>query len=553
MPAFPERHAAASPSPARPGEDVLSRLPGLSRRHFLGAAGGAAVTALLAACAGEDGTSGARPAASASASAAPSPRRGGILRAGSPPPPTAVDPLTMYDGSAIAIVQLVADYLIWLDKDFTLVPRLAEKWAPEQHGKRWVFTLRQGVTFSDGTPLDAEAVKASFDRLLDPDGKSAALSAFDTVLSEGGVSVRDLSTVVFTLERAFSDFPYLVSAGNYNALILKKDYRGDFTKNPVGTGPFLLESYDPSSGATFTRNPAYWEPGKPYLDGVQIKFYADDQADLLALQSGEIDAQILSRAALAGPLDGTAGIVVDQVAGTGLTAFTLRVDRPPFDRKEVRQAIAYALDRPAVNTTVYDGVGALGNDHLLASLFPAAPTDIPQRAKDPAKVAELLGGRKVSFALTYDPPSKDYALTVQNQLKQVGIEVTLDQRTSADFYGGDQAKDTPWLFTDANLVGWAGRAVPSQFIIPMVKSGGVWNGSKYANPALDEAAKAYDAATTDDERKKQAEIIAKALHEDVPVIVAVWSGAVRAYNGERFRGIAAHPSSYVDFSSVSQV
>ncbi|MBB5783235.1 ABC transporter substrate-binding protein [Nonomuraea jabiensis] len=538
-------------------------LPGatdLTRRVLLAGTGGGALSLLLAACGAGGGApltgadSGAPQAGTgASAAASVPPRRGGTLRAGSPPPPTAVDPVTMYDGSAIAIVQLVADYLIWLDRDFTLKPRLAEKWESEDGGKRWAFTLRKGVTFSDGTPLDAEIVKASFDRLLDPKSKSAALSAFDTVLAKGGVSVRDAATVVFTLERTFSDFPYLVSAGNYNAVILKKDYAGDFTKKPIGTGPFLLESYDASSGATFTRNPKYWEPGKPYLDGVKITFYADDQADLLALQSGEIDAQILSRPQLVGPLKGLGDITVDQVQGTGLTAFTLRTDRPPFDRKEARQAVAYALDRPGVNATVYDGIGALGNDHLFAPLFPAAPDGIAQRAKDPAKVAELLGGQPLKFTLTYDPPSKDYALTVQNQLKQAGIQVELDQRTSADFYGGDQEKDTPWLFSTANLVGWAGRATPSQFIIPMVKGGGVWNGSKYANPDVDAAADAYDAAQTPEERATQAEIIAKALHEDVPLIVSVWSGTVRAYNGRKFTGIQAHPSSYVDFSSVSQV
>jgi peptide/nickel transport system substrate-binding protein len=95
--------------------------------------------------------------------------------------------------------------------------------------------------------------------------------------------------------------------------------------------------------------------------------------------------------------------------------------------------------------------------------------------------------------------------------------------------------------------------VPSQFITPMVKSGAVWNGSKYANKALDAAADAYDAATTDAEREAQAEIVAKALHEDVPIIVSYWDGAVRAYNSQKFTGIEAHPSSYVDFSSVSQV
>lgn len=134
----------------------------------------------------------------------------------------------------------------------------------------------------------------------------------------------------------------------------------------------------------------------------------------------------------------------------------------------------------------------------------------------------------------------------------MGITVDLDQQTSDVFYGGNQETDTPWLFTTANLVGWVGRPTPSQFIIPMVKSHGVWNGSKYANPALDAAADAYDAATDPAERKKQAEIIARALHEDVPVIITVWSGAVRAYRSDRVRGLRAHPSAFLDLTTVSR-
>jgi peptide/nickel transport system substrate-binding protein len=526
--------------------DVLGRL---NRRSLLAGTAGAGLLALLAACNAADSGPASAPTGSGSG------RRGGILRVGSPPPPTSVEPVTMYDGSAIAIVQLVAEYLIWLDNDFTLVPKLAESWEPADGGKRWTFKLRQGVTFSDGTPLDAAAVKASFDRLLDPKGKSAALPAFETILSPGGVSVVDAGTVAFTLDRQFSDFPYLVSAGNYNAVILKSDYAGDFTKAAIGTGPFLLKSYDSATGASLVRNEKYWDTGKPLLDGVEVKFYADDQADLLALQGGDIDAQILSRPLLAQPLGATGAVTVDSVKGTGVTVLTLRVDQAPFDKKEVRQAVAYGLGRPDILQSIGSGVGDLGNDHLLAPLFPAAPTGIPQRALDKQKVADLLkaaGVGKLTFTLTFDPPNKDYAVTIQNQLEQVGIAVSLDQRSSKEFYGGDQAKDTPWLFTQANLVGWAGRAVPSQFVIPMVKSGAVWNGSKYANAELDAAADAYDSATTDGERKAKAETIAKILHEDVPIIVAYWSGTVRAYDGKKFAGVRAHPSSYVDFNEVSR-
>lgn len=544
---MPENTSAAHP------QRWQDALPYLSRRGLLAAGAGGALTALLAAC----GSGTHAPAADPTTGNAGGPvRRGGTLRAGSPPPPTAVDPVTAYDGTSVALIQLVAEYLVWLDKDFKLVPKLATAWKSDAKATTWTFTLRKGVAFSDGTPLDSTAVKVTFDRLLDPKNKSSALSAFSTILEQGGVSAPDASTVVFTLKRPFSDFPYLVSAGNYNTVILKKDYAGNFTKKAIGTGPFLLNSYDVSRGAAFTRNPAYWGAPKPYLDGVDVTFYADDQADLVALQSGGIDAQLLSRANLVEPLASAGGITVDRVKGTGVTVLTLRVDKAPFDRKEVRQAVAFALDRPAVKEGVGAGLGDLGNDHLLAPAFPAAPQDIAQRAQDKAKVAELLaaaGVDKLRFTLTFDPPSKDYAVAIQSQLKQAGITVDLDQRSSNDFYGGDQAKDTPWLFTTANLVAWAGRAVPSQFITPMVKTGAIWNGSKYSNKALDAAADAYDSATTDDERRAQAEIIAKALNEDVPIVVSYWAGAVRAYNGKKFRGVEAHPSSYVDFGSVSRV
>ncbi|MEV6995879.1 ABC transporter substrate-binding protein [Streptomyces sp. NPDC093228] len=446
----------------------------------------------------------------------------------------------------------MAQYLLWLETDFTLKPQLATSWSGDRTGRIWSFTLRKGVVFSDGTPLTSAAVKASYDRLLDPKNKSSALASFDGILAPGGVSVRGDSTVVFTLQRPFSDFPYLVSAANYNAVILKSDYTGDFTSHPVGTGPFLLQSYDASTGATLVRNPKYWEPGKPYLDGVKVKFFSDTQAEQIALQSGDLDALILTDATA---ITAAGDVVLDKAASTIMTAFTMRVDRAPFDKKEVRQAIAYALDRPALNAGTNNNFGQLGNDHLLAPLFSASPTDLPQRAKDPAKVKALLkaaGVSKLSFTLTFDPMNKSYALVVQEQLRQVDIQVKLNELPSAQFYGGNQSSDTPWLFTDANLVSWAGRPIPSQFIAPMVTSHGVWNGSKYVNPAVDVALKAYDAATDAAERKKQAAVIAGALHEDVPVILAVWDGAVRAYNKGKFQGVTAHPSSFVDFGSVSQ-
>ena len=525
-------------------DGILNRLP--SRREMLLGAAALTFSGLLMAC-----TPGAPPATQPKLTGPA--KRGGSLKLGAPSEVSSLDPVTMFHPTPVGIVQMVAEYLIWLDRDYTLVPQLARTWSADNTNRVWTFQLRKGVTFSDGTPMDVHAVKASFDRLLDPKNRSAALSAFDGILAKGGVSVGDETSVVFTLQRGYADFPYLVSAGNYNAVILKRDYAGDFTDNPVGTGPFMLRAYDASTGATLVRNQTYWQHGKPYLDGVDVRFYSDPQAEQIALQSGELDTLIVTdpSAIVAG-----GDIVVDKVSSTIMTTFTMRTDMAPFDKKEVRQAVAFALDLPAINLTTNNNLGTLANDHLFAPMFKDHPTDVPQRKQDRSKVEQLLaaaGVDKLSFPLTFDPPSRSYALVIQDQLRSCGIEVTLDERTSAVFYGGDQSSDTPWLFTPANLVGWAGRPVPSQFINPMVTSKGVWNGSKYTNPRVDAALVAYDAVIDDQTRREQAEIISSALHEDVPVIISLWQGAARAYNGTRFAGIEAHPSSYVDFASVSRL
>lgn len=499
------------------------------------------------------GSFGAQASASATTSPASSSTPGGILAVGALTPSTAVDPVVGFDAASIAIFQLTNEYLIGLNRDFTLRPQLATEWVPANDGQQWVVTLRQGVTFTDGTPFDADAVTSSFDRLLDPESQSSsAQSAFAGILEVGGVSIDDGGNIVFDLLRPYADFPYLISSNTYNAVILPQDYTGSYTDNPIGTGPFLLDSYSATEGAAFSRNESYWDEGKPLLDGVEFKFYQDPQAQVIALQSGEIDTQVTSQIGLLASLEANGDYTIDEVESTGLNVLTMRVDTPPFDRKEVRQAVAFALDRVAINETLYNGIDTLGNDHLLAPAYPASPTDLPQREQDLARVEELLGGEDISFTLTFDPPTRDYAVVLQEQLRQAGIDVELAQVSSDEFYAGDQESDTPWLFTQSNIVGWAGRAVPTQFINPMIKSGGIWNGSKYSNPVVDAAAETYDTSTDDEEKREQARIIAEAMQEDTPIVITTWSTVIRPFNSAKWTGITAHPSSYIELNDVAQ-
>ena len=160
----------------------------------------------------------------------------------------------------------------------------------------WTFKLRQGVKFNDGSPMEAADVVASLERVVDPKSGSGALAALQGILSPGGTKAVDTYTVECTLDKPFADFPYLVCQSSYNTVILPRNYAGDFVKNPVGTGPFMLKSYNAKQKAVMVKNPTYW--GKdasgnqlPYLDQVTWIMVQDESAANLQLQSGAVDFQ----------------------------------------------------------------------------------------------------------------------------------------------------------------------------------------------------------------------------------------------------------------------
>jgi len=512
-------------------EQVLSGR--MTRRQMLVRASvfGLSVSAagsLLAACGGGSSTS-----SSASPAASGTPKSGGTVRVAALAPLSAFDPVTMYQTGDIATVEQICEYLIWIENDLRLRPVLAESWSPDTTATVWTFKLRKGVTFNDGSPFAAEDVVATFDRLVAPDSGSGALSALKGILSPGGTQKVDDYTVAFHLDRAFADFPYLVSSGDYNSVILPRTFNGDFLKNPVGTGPFMLVDHKTKVSATLKKNPDYWQNGLPYLDGVEFLYNDDAQAQVLQLQAGSIDIQAQTAFQGSQALFADPKLNVLSTHSTAIREVAMRVDRAPYDNKNVRQAVAYCLDRPGILQAMYNGKGTLGNDQIFSPLYPASPT-FPERKQDHAKAKQLLrdAGHADGVKITITTASSyldlsQYAAIIKENCAPAGIDVSINLMSASQFYGG-AANKQPWLQGDMTIVEWSPRPVAAQYIQAMLTEASVWNSSHWANADYDKLFTQYSATVDEASRGQIATKMGTLQQDETPVILGFWMDSLRA-------------------------
>jgi peptide/nickel transport system substrate-binding protein len=448
---------------------------------------------------------------------------GGTIRIAQNVPAASVDPVKIADGGGITVISQVAETLVLSGGDLTARPVLAESWSPNKDGTVWTFKLRKGVKFHNGKEMKADDVVASLDRLADPDNGSNALSALSGVLSKGGTRKVDDYTVEFHLDAANGNFPYYVSTDNYNAVILPADYKGDFEQNMIATGPFKLEKYTPKVGASFVRNDDYWG-GKPLPDRVELGFYSDYQPQILALQSGQID--IIEQI----PVLQGVGLLNDpnvDIISTPSTAHQqvhMRTDLDPFKDKRVRRAIALCLDRPKLVQGLMKGRAKIGNDSPFASAFPSSDPDIKQREKNIAEAKQLLeaAGMKKGFKTTLTTEKyleiPDYAVLIQNAVKEIGGDITVNVLDQGAYYGDAVYGKSPWLDSDMGITDYGHRGVPNVFLAAPLKSDGTWNSAHFKNKEYDALVTGYVASLDLESQRAAAGKIQTLLLDETPIL-----------------------------------
>lgn len=351
-------------------------------------------------------------------------------------PPTGLDPhkINNVTGPFPYVTQLY-DRLTYLGNGPELQPMLATGWEFSDDALTLTFTLRDDVTFHDGTALDSAAVKASLDRARELP-ESTVKQYFQMVDS---IEAPDPSTVVITTNRPAADLPYTLS-GAVGSIINPNALDTDLETTPAGSGPYELQSITIGDRATFSRAADYWDPDAQKAAVVEISGITDDNARLSALRSGEIDVMYakLDKYADVSQLDTDEfGFVSYPPANT----FSLFVNsaRAPLDDLRVRQALNFAIDRQAISDTIMQGQCPPLDQPLPAS-YEGHVDDLEDSfTYDPDRARELLAEAGYADGLQLTllhgvgiSPQDAVATAVQAQLADVGINVEVTALEQAE-------------------------------------------------------------------------------------------------------------------------
>jgi peptide/nickel transport system substrate-binding protein len=475
--------------------------------------------AIAAACGGSSASS-----SGAGATSSGGGKAGGTLRLSILKPTTAVDPVLSADVGSLALIAMTGEFLL-VDENQQLTHVLAESFSPNADASVWTFKIRQGVTFNDGSPLTANDVAATFNRLCDPANKSNALSAFTGVLSKNATKATDASTVVFTLDAPNGSFPYYVCSDNYNAIILPASYTGNFDKSWPGTGPWKNTAYTPGASATFVRNPSYWGT-KALPDTLQVTLSPDEASQVLALQGNQVDVvQQVSVSGAQAILNDPKYTIVS-VRSSNHRELSMRTDMAPFKDKRVRQALALTLDRQSIVQGLFQGKSDLGNDSPFAPVFAQTDTSVPQRAVNLDQAKQLLSDAGVPSGFSTElvgiqvQEIPNYAQIVAQSAKQIGINIKLNIEDGTTYYGDAVYGKSPWLDSVMSLVDYGHRGVPNVFLSAPLLSNGTWNAAHFRDKTYDGLVAKYVAAVDLQSQRTYAKQIETLLLDETPIIYA---------------------------------
>ncbi|HEX6443654.1 MAG TPA: ABC transporter substrate-binding protein [Streptosporangiales bacterium] len=482
-----------------------------SRRQFLWFSAGATGVVALAGCGGKSPQGGGKP------------KKGGTLTIGQADNPTTLDPQDTNDNLSFSIEKTMFERLIDFDQHMKLVPSLATAWHASADAKEFTLDLRHGVTFHDGAPFDAEAVKTNFDRVRDKKNGLKRWSLYSNIaeiVPDGKYRVR------FRLSEPFGAFLANLAhpAGGIISPKAIKENGKDLSHHPVGTGPFSFVEWKLGEQVKVKRFPKYWDAGKIRLDAITFKPVPEAQSRLDGLRTKElqliyplppVDYKAMKKAS---------GTTVWEGPSIFVNRLSMNVLHKPFDDKRVRQAMNYAVDKKALVAVVAYGHAKPMDSPIAPNVFGYShvmtyPHDVA-KAKSLLKEAGYPNGFSFTLWTSNTTEARNLAEAIQQQLAQASIKMkiqtfegpTLDNLL---FQPASQNKE------QASLDGWSPSTGDADWGLRPLLSKEAWpptlyNTSFYDNPTVNKKIDAALATADKAERQKLYAEVQKIVMDDAP-------------------------------------
>jgi peptide/nickel transport system substrate-binding protein len=467
------------------------------------------------------------------------PQRGGTLRVGLQGESENLSPVgAVWGTSTYAVALSIMEPLAAYDVDRHLQPYLAKTFTHNDDFTEWTISMREGVTMSDGRPVDAALIKTNLDAQ-----RAGIVSGFPWAFvlpGEEGVKVVDARTVAVRMNRPWSTFPHLLTS--QAGMVASPETLTDAGKaKPVGSGPFVLKSWERDRKLVVTRNPTYWRSGYPYLDEVEFRPLPDVGSRGKALESGDVNiietgdpAQITAMSAAA--QDRKVQMFTADPTNSPKWALALNVSAAPFDDIVARQAVAHAIDTAAISKALYQGVlppvkSAFGDADPFHVDVPEYPGFDVEEARRLARDYEARHGQPLAFTALLGPNGGGpLGLTIQQQLRDAGIELTISNQSGAGAgvavaYGNYQASISIFFGSphiDREFVFLASKAEKAGLSLNLTRIGVGPDGAPTGeNDRIVEAMTAARATDDPAEQKRQYEVVQHEMAKNLNLVFLV--------------------------------
>ncbi len=424
---------------------------------------------------------------------------------------------------SFSVLEHIFESLFYINPEGKIQPLLAESFTVEPEGNVYTIKLRRGISFTDGTPFDAEAVKLNFERVLNPENKAAFRNLINTVTD---IRVVDSHTIQLVTEKPFG--PMLTHLTHQGLAIISpavlRQGPEAIARNPVGTGPFVFKEWRQGEYVSLVKNDNYWGD-KAKLDEVVFKVVKEDGARLVEIEAGTADVAVRVPPTEATRLRASPNIVVDTTPGLRTIYVYFNVTKKPFDDVRVRQAFNYAVDKEAIVKNLLLGAARVSDAPIAPPVF-GYSAQTPYR-RDVEKARQLLkeAGYESGLRVVFHHPTGRYvqdariADAIRAQLAEVGVTAelkTLEWAQYLDFI----RKPLDQNEVQMALLGWGTVTMDADYGLHALFHSGQWapsfNLGFYKNEQVDQLlAEARNVAEANRRLQLYAEA-QKLIWEDAP-------------------------------------